>query len=172
MHGPTSSHQRMEYSSADKETFFEDLYELDEPDHSICDVDNLLSTLKACRPSKSRLHANRRRLIHTSRRTQSLRKTVSDPVAASPLPKAPLTHNGTESLFRTTFSIVSKAPTVDTPRLSFDTNVEIPIAIDHPKMPSSTIRKRKRGRSPVVLPEAQQIFKGLKFCTLPYDLSG
>ncbi|KAL9604499.1 MAG: hypothetical protein Q9219_000464 [cf. Caloplaca sp. 3 TL-2023] len=47
MHGLASLHSMTDKKAIDKETFFQELYDLDEPDHSSGDVDSLLATIRA-----------------------------------------------------------------------------------------------------------------------------
>lgn len=166
----TPSHLRMENKPTEKETFFQELFDLDEPDHSTSDVANLLYTLRASRPSLSRPSQNIRRLTHNSRQIRLFGRTVSAPIKSTTLPKAspaePLHDKVKDSHTGRTASTISDGPTDGQSGLRSVANVDSKPAIEPLRMPT-TNRKRKRGKSLDALPEAQQIFKGLRFCLLP-----
>ncbi|KAL8938253.1 MAG: hypothetical protein Q9216_003993 [Gyalolechia sp. 2 TL-2023] len=84
----TPSRPRMKNKATEKETFFQELYDLDVPDHSTSDVGNLLNELRANRPSQSRSSQNRCRLIHDSHNIRLLGRTVSAPTKSTSQPKA------------------------------------------------------------------------------------
>ncbi|KAL8933149.1 MAG: hypothetical protein Q9211_005936, partial [Gyalolechia sp. 1 TL-2023] len=155
-------HPEMENKATEKETFFQELYDMDEPDYSTSDVDTLLNSLRASRPLPSRSSQNRRRPVHNSRHLRLLGRTVSAPVKSSPFPKAsPLepSHNKVKE---------PHAPTDAQSGLRSIANVDPQPTTEPLKMPA-TNRKRKRGKSLDALPEAQQIFKGLRFYFIPND---
>ncbi|KAL8839079.1 MAG: hypothetical protein Q9170_001861 [Blastenia crenularia] len=156
------------------ETFFKELYELDEPDESSGDVTNLLATIKASRPSLPRtsLASLRRQLTHPSRDSQPVRRTVSAPLIKTPLPNVspnePVVIEDTPVRRATTR--VSDYPLIDGPSIPRSNADAHPhISADPVKMLAGTNKKRKRGKSEEVLPEAQQIFKGLRFYFIPND---
>ncbi|KAI4120904.1 MAG: hypothetical protein LQ338_006691 [Usnochroma carphineum] len=148
----------------DKESFFKEIYDLDEPDSFDRDVDGLLTILQANRPSQRQFHSsqssNRRRLIHISRQIRPFGRTVSAPLAKTDLPKASLT----EPLHEVKDSR-SSIPADKVSRVQPSTDVDKLVT----KMPTAKNRKRKRGQSLETLPEAQQIFRGLRFYFLPND---
>ncbi|KAI4168532.1 MAG: hypothetical protein LQ343_006318 [Gyalolechia ehrenbergii] len=105
----------MENKPTEKETFFQELFDLDEPDHSTSDVANLLYTLRASRPSLSRPSQNIRRLTHNSRQIRLFGRTVSAPIKSTTLPKAspaePLHDKVKDSHTGRTASTISDGPT-------------------------------------------------------------
>ncbi|KAL8898505.1 MAG: hypothetical protein Q9207_006660 [Kuettlingeria erythrocarpa] len=153
----------------DKESFFEELYALDAPDNSTADVEDLLKALRASRPSRRRSplsQSSTRRVIHSSRSQIRLGRTVSAP-ATTGLPQAPLTDPLHEI---PGCSVAASRPAV------VEASFVKSTADEHPqnkkptaKMAPTVSKKRKRGKSLDLLPEAQQIFRGLRFFFVPND---
>lgn len=156
-----------------EESFFNEIYDLDEPDDSTGDVDALLTALRDCRPQHAHSRSSHR-LIHTSRQTWPLERTVSAPLATTTdMPKASLTrplHKFNVSHSGTAAATVSHSPPLEASCIQARADVDYQSNKEISKMPSASVRKRKRGQSLEVLPEAQQIFRGLRFCLLPRTL--
>lgn len=152
-----------------KRSLFRELYELDVSDESVNDVGTVLAAFRAAKPApKARTIPqafNRRRANHAPRQLQHLGRTVSAPtgLTTTTTPKLLTTQSlsdGGDKQSEAVASPVSRSAVVED--LQFKT-----IADQKPiQMAPSAKGKRKRGRSLEVLPEAQQIFRGLRFCKL------
>lgn len=156
----------------DKESFFTELFDLDKPDDSDEDVRGLLNTIQACRPSKRLAcpsHVSSRRVIHTSRLIQPLGRTVSPSAAVDDLPEASLfgpLHQDKTAGSGIVATPLSHEGTVELSRVQSSAYTERR-KDEKTKMSSTPGKKRKRGQSLEVLSEAQQIFRGLRFCLQP-----
>lgn len=161
----------------EKRNFFEELYELDRPDSSREDFDNVLASLKANRRprllSRSSGLSSIRGGTRMPHQIQRLARTVSAPLALTSKPKASLTEPSLDTPTMTAVTDASESPIIKTSDLqppavgrSRTGKGEKPL-----KMPSVGKRKRKRGQSLEILPESQQIFQGLRFCKLPSNAS-
>lgn len=152
----------------DKESFFEELHDLDAPDNSTADVEDVLNALRASRPSR-RLsllsQSSTRRVIHSSRSQIRLGRTVSAP-ATTGLPQAPLTDplHEVQGCSAAPRSAVVEASFVQSSAVEHRQNKK-----STAKMAPTVGKKRKRGKSLDLLPEAQQIFRGLRFFFVPND---
>ena len=163
----------MEEKEREKEKFFQDLYELDEQDD--CEEINTAALI-----------------LRTSRkRTASTIVAVTPHAKDNVMRRAPRKGSVHTHITRT---ISAPLPLVDSPicqevECVRDSPAAIaPVAVDRQrqialKLPIKNLRrttdggaaqakevikmpaKRKRGKLPQVLPESQQIFKGLQFCT-------
>lgn len=161
----------MNIEEGQKRSFFDELYELDVSDTSVNDVDSLLTSLKAIRTArKSRPPSpifNRRRA--NQRKIQSLERAVSAPSRSitttlePSLVKAPLAEGNVSS--EAAKSPVTTSILVGTAGLQPHV-VPSPQIETSPLQMTATAKKRKRGRSVDVLPEAQRIFSGRRFCKL------
>lgn len=151
----------------DKETFFKELFELDEPDTFDGDVDGLLTTLRANRPPQRHGHlsqsSSRRRSVHTSRPIQPFRRVVSAPLSTDSPKVSPIDPLHEVKDTRGATMLRSRADEVS--RLQPGTPVGPRSTRAVTKMSAATNKKRKRARSLEILPEAQQIFRGLRFCS-------
>ncbi|KAI4248037.1 MAG: hypothetical protein L6R40_001126 [Gallowayella cf. fulva] len=164
----------MNIEEGQKRSFFDELYELDVSDTSVNDVDSLLTSLKAIRTArKSRPPSpifNRRRA--NQRKIQSLERAVSAPSRSitttlePSLVKAPLAEGNVSS--EAAKSPVTTSILVGTAGLQPHV-VPSPQIETSPLQMTATAKKRKRGRSVDVLPEAQRIFSGRRFYFLPND---
>ena len=146
-----------------KEILFNELYQLDKEDSTEEDRSNasvILGQSRLSLPPKSvsaRLPGNT--VLHSSRREQSLLRTVS-----APLPRlstsSPRQANVVErsSFFSAVSSRLPQKVIVDTPIVA-KKNADMT-----QKKASKTTRKRKRGQSLELKPESQQIFNSLGFC--------
>lgn len=158
-------HRGTEKKATEKEAFFEELFDLDKPDYSSGDVNEFLKELRASRPSgqfPGSSH-NKRRPSYISRQIRHFGRTVSAPIDGTSL----LGATSTETLPKVKDSHISKAAlsvSID----STDGQAGQSLAPDV-KMSVASNRKRKRGKSLDVLPDAQQIFKGLRFYFIPND---
>ncbi|KAL8913159.1 MAG: hypothetical protein Q9171_001953 [Xanthocarpia ochracea] len=169
--------ETMETPETLKRCLFTELYELDVSDDTVNDVDNVLANLRAAKPiPKTRSSSqtlNSRRTNCTQRQFQVLGRTVSAPTGliserAKLPPAEPLPHDG-EIQPDAAAAPVLRPPVTEGLELHSRTaadpqNLRVPV-----QMAPTTKGKRKRGRSLEVLPEAQQIFRGLKFYFLPND---
>ncbi len=157
-----------------KRCFFTELYELDVADDTLNDVDNVLANLRAAKPVRkaptSSQTVNSRGANCTQPQFRVLGKTVSAPASLiserAKLPLAePIPHDG-EIQLDASLAPVLRPPVTEGLELQSRTaadrqNLKAPV-----QMAPNAKGKRKRGRSLEVLPEAQQIFRGLKFCKL------
>ena len=146
-----------------KETLFNELYQLDKEDSSEEDRSNASVILRQSRlsvvPKDVSARSPRNLVLHSSRRQQSLLRTVSAPLP--PLStSSPRQANAVErsSFSSAVSSRVLQKAVVDTPITAKK------IADMTQKKASKTTRKRKRGQSLELKPESQQIFNSLGFC--------
>lgn len=173
----TLHNQRTKRKATEKEIYFEELFDLDEPDCSSGGVNDILNELEASRPSKPLFSSsqNKRRPSHIPRPLRHLGRTVSAPI------------NGTSPLRATSTEVLHEVQESRTKRAGLSVSID---SINHQarqpstpdkgskkssepfKMSIAAGRKRKRGKSLDVLPEAQQIFKGLRFCMLCLEQPG
>ncbi|KAL8667425.1 MAG: hypothetical protein Q9202_000641 [Teloschistes flavicans] len=150
----------METKEIDRKTFFAELYELDNPDTTTEDVSTILANLKTNRQSRKLPHSskasNRRRTSVMSHQVQRLGRTVSAPL---PLASgvAPICEPESPLFKRSAMPPYAK-------RILQNDNSKTSGAKS-----SSTKRKRKRSLSLELLPDAQQIFQGLRFYFIPND---
>ncbi|KAL8649446.1 MAG: hypothetical protein Q9226_005575 [Calogaya cf. arnoldii] len=165
-----------------KRSLFQELYELDVPDDSVNDTATLLAALRAAKSAPKAPTVpqafNRRRAIHAPRQLQQLGRTVSAPTGLTTTTRTTSRLLTTKSLSvggdeqsEAVASSVSESPVVEEPRLKSKTSAD-PLAQKSPIQMAPSAKgngKRKRGRSPEILPEAQQIFRGLRFYFLPND---
>ncbi|KAL8863042.1 MAG: hypothetical protein Q9178_000415, partial [Gyalolechia marmorata] len=160
-----------------KRCFFTELYELDTADDTLNDVDNVLANLRAAKPVRkgptSSQTGNSRRANCTQHQFPLLRTTVSAPTGlisekAKLPPAEPLPHDGE-------IQADAAAAPVLRPTVTEGLESHSRTAADRQnlrarvRMAPTAKGKRKRGRSLELLPEAQQIFRGLKFYFLPND---
>ena len=150
----------------EKETLFDELYQLDEDDSGEEDQSDVSVILRQSRlalalpRSKFSARAPTNRVIHSSRPEQSLLRTVS-----APLPQPSVSnHRQANVVERSSFSsTASSKPSeqivIDTPIMPKKT-----AGMTAQKEAPKTTGKRKRGQSLELKPESQQIFNGLAFC--------
>ena len=165
----------MEEKEREKERFFQELYELDERD----DCDEINTAALILRESRTRIadtvvavtpHATegviQRDSMNVSLPTHMTR-TFSAPL---PLIDSPISRE--VECVRDSPAVIALAA-VDRQR-QLTSRVPIPIKTLRRTTDGGTVvtketmkipAKRKRGKAVQVLPEAQQIFKGLRFCT-------
>ncbi|KAL8815484.1 MAG: hypothetical protein Q9223_005376 [Gallowayella weberi] len=157
-----------------KRSFFDELYQLDLSDDSVNDVGSLLASLRAAKPAqKSRLPPqlfNRRRT--GQHQVQHLGRAVLAPSGSTPtnsrsslIVPSPA-DNGLSS--EPTTSPVTPSQIVGTVQLQHQPAAGPQTKIA-PLQMAPTTKKRKRDQSLELLPEAQQIFRGLRFYFLPND---
>ena len=145
-----------------KEILFNELYQLDEDsteeDRSNASVILRQSTL-SLPPKRVSARSPGNIILHSSRREQSLLRTVS-----APLPRlstsSPRQANVVErsSFSSAVSSKLSQKAVIDTPIIA-KKNADMT-----QKKASKTTRKRKRGQSLELKPESQQVFNSLGFC--------
>ncbi|KAL8997995.1 MAG: hypothetical protein Q9169_002835 [Polycauliona sp. 2 TL-2023] len=161
-----------------KRSLFKEIYGLDVLDDSVNDVNSILADFRATRPvAKARTTPQAfksRRADHIPRRIQYLGRTVSAPEALTPLaPKLitpyHLSFDGGQQQQETAAAPILKAQIAERPGLPSKTVAELQKNDLTTQMAPNTKGKRKRARSPEVLPEAQQIFRGQRFYFLPND---
>ena len=138
-----------------KETFFNELYHLDD-NESEEDYSNAVEIL---RQSRSITQSNRR--VHCSHPDQPLGRTVSAPL---PLLSTPSKDGVDNSMKAPTSSVLSHTAKrdmfVNISRQKKQTH-DVTVLKDGPRVNG----KRKRGQSLSLMPESQQIFNNLSFCT-------
>lgn len=162
----------MEEKAVHKQAFFQELFQLDdETDEERVDRYDVASILRQC---KARATSHVPPLLPSAKDIFLRSTKASTPLArttSAPLPglKTPLTAQ---------VDIVYETPPVATPILpkaseligrttsGAGLNGSRQRADGASGMPKAN-KKRKRGRSLDVMPESQQIFKGLGFCMLP-----
>lgn len=150
-----------------KRGLFRELYELDVSDDSVNDVGTVLAAFRAAKPAPKAPQAfNRRRANHAPRQLQPLGRTVSAPTGlktTATTPKLLTTQSlsdGGDQQSEAVASPASRSAVVEDLQSTSKT-----IADQKPiQMAPSAKGKRKRGRLLEVLPGAQQIFRGLRFC--------
>ena len=146
-----------------KEAFFRELYQLDE-DSDEEDQSNASVILRESRLASLGSHVSasigRDKAIHSSRREQSLLRTVSAPLP-QPIASKPRQADVVEKRsFSSTVSLKSSEQVIlDTPIM-----MKKNTSMTAQKGASKATGKRKRGQSIELKPESQQIFKGLGFC--------
>lgn len=145
-----------------KRCFFQELYELDVSDDSVNDVGTVLAAFRAPKP-KPKARPLPQAYNRSRAQLQHLGRTVSAPTPTGltttgtpkPLSTKPLSDAGDKHA-----EAVIKSPVAE----NFQSKT---VADQKPtQMAPGAKGKRKRGRSLEVLPEAQQIFRGLRFCKL------
>ncbi|KAL8770045.1 MAG: hypothetical protein Q9209_004083 [Squamulea sp. 1 TL-2023] len=160
-----------------KKNLFEEIYGLDVLDDSVNDVDINLATLRVAKPEygsrTSSQSFNRRRTNITPRQIQGLGRTVSAPTWLIPvvpkLPPAEPLPVDDDLQPDAAASPDWSYPVVEGTDPQFQTTAG-PKNQDGPiRMAPAGKGKRKRGQTLEVLPEAQQIFRGLRFYFLPDD---
>lgn len=138
-----------------KETFFNELYELDD-DESEQDRSNTEELLR-----QSRQITQRNRGVQGSRPDQLFGRTVSAPL---PLVSTPSRNRVDDSVKTPIPSLLShtakRDKLVESSRQNKRTH-DVTVRRDG----SRVNHKRKRGQSLSLMPESQQIFKNLSFCT-------
>ncbi|KAL8797912.1 MAG: hypothetical protein Q9182_007128 [Xanthomendoza sp. 2 TL-2023] len=164
----------METEENQKRSFFDELYQLDLSDDSVHDVGILLANIRAAKPAQtSRLPPqlfNRRRT--GQRHIQHLGGAVSAPSESTPtnsrssLIVPPPDDDGISS--ESTRSPVTRSQIVGTVQLQHQPSAGPQTKIAPSEMAPAT-KKRKRDRALELLPEAQQVFRGLRFYFLPND---
>lgn len=149
----------------EKETLFDELYQLDEDDSGEEDQSDASVILRQSRlalalpRSNVSARAPSNRVIHSSRPEQSLLRTVSAPLTQPSVSN----HRQANVVERSSFSSTASSKPFEQ------------IIIDTPIMPKKSAGmtaqkeapktgKRKRGQSLELKPESQQIFNGLAFC--------
>ncbi|KAL9620358.1 MAG: hypothetical protein Q9204_008215, partial [Flavoplaca sp. TL-2023a] len=161
--------ETLETPEDSKSNLFKELYELDVSDDSVNDVGTVLAAFRAAKPApKLRTTPqtiNRRGATRATRTLQQLGRTVSASTSLNPA-KPKLLTTDSRSIDdgkpqETVDAIVLNSPLVAKPP-----DEEIPT-----EMAPTARGKRKRGRSLEVLPEAQQIFRGSKFCKFTFSSS-
>lgn len=154
--------ETLETPEDSKSNLFKELYELDVSDHSVNDVGTVLAALRAAKPApKLRTTPqtiNRRGATRATRKLQQLGRTVSAPTSLT-LSKPKLLTTDPRSIDDGKPQETVDAIVLISPVGAKLLGEEIPM-----KMAPSARGKRKRGRSLEFLPEAQQIFRGSKFC--------
>ncbi|KAL8976585.1 MAG: hypothetical protein Q9205_007434, partial [Flavoplaca limonia] len=152
-----------------KSNLFKELYELDVSDDSVNDVGTVLAAFRAAKPApKLRTTPqtiNRRGATRATRKLQQLGRTVSAPTSLN-LAKPKLLTTDSRSIDDETPQETVDAIVLNSPLVAKLPGEEIPT-----KMAPTARGKRKRGRSLEVLPEAQQIFRGSKFCKFTFSSS-
>ncbi|KAL8888043.1 MAG: hypothetical protein Q9215_004459 [Flavoplaca cf. flavocitrina] len=152
-----------------KSNLFKELYELDVSDDSVNDVGTVLAAFRAAKPApKLRTTPqtiNRRGATRATRKLQQLGRTVSAPTSLN-LAKPKLLTTDSRSIDDETPQETVDAIVLNSPLVAKLPGEEIPT-----KMAPTARGKRKRGRSLEVLPEAQQIFRGSKFCKYTFSSS-
>ncbi|KAK3176330.1 hypothetical protein OEA41_007653 [Lepraria neglecta] len=142
-----------------KEAFFHELYQLDDEseEEDLSDADAILRRSK----STTKARANRNRPIRSSGPKHSLGRTISAPLSQI---STPIGCQAVSTLVNTSFSSImarkaQKDEVLDTPHDGSQPSKAKGSAKDN--------GKRKRGQSLALLPESQQIFKGLIFFFFP-----
>lgn len=135
-----------------KEAFFHELYQLDDEseEEDLSDAEAIKSTTKA--------RANKNRLIRSSGSKHSLGRMVSAPL---PQISTPIGCQAVSPLVNTSFSSIMAR------KAQKDEVLDTPHDASQPSKAKGSAKnngKRKRGQSLTLLPESQQIFKGLVFC--------
>lgn len=167
----------METKEIDRKTFFAELYELDNPDTTTEDVSTILANLRTDRQSRKLPHSskasNRRRRSVTSHQIQRLGRTVSAPLPLASRSKAAPIEMIPDSQDRVALICEPESPLFK--RSAMPPYAKRILQNDDSKTSgvksSSTKRKRKRSLSLELLPDAQQIFQGLRFCKPSRGLS-
>ena len=161
--------ETLETPEDSKSSLFKELYELDVSDDSANDVGTVLAAFRAAKPApKLRTTPrtiNRRGATRATRKLQQSGRTVSAPTSSNLAKPKPLTTDSS--------SIDDGNPqeTVHAIILNSPVRANLPGDVIPMKMASAARGKRKRGRSLEVLPEAQQIFRGSKFCKYTFSSS-
>lgn len=147
----------MEERKAVKVAFFKELYALDEPDDETEDTAGISEILRDSKkvPSPEIPQRRRRMLVSNLRGNAHM---ISNPVSAEkvpePFPQA---------------AILEQPPTNDQVLINDNAMHSSEVNIACTKNVATAARgKRKRGDGPEILPEAQQLFKGLAFCSSLY----
>ncbi|KAL8715270.1 MAG: hypothetical protein Q9220_001228, partial [cf. Caloplaca sp. 1 TL-2023] len=155
-----------------KKDFFTELFQLDRPDESTEDFPAVLATFRSSRPSR-RLSASLRapsgpRRVHTRRQFQSVERTLSAPLplACSIRKKDPPNLNR-DLKPDIPDTAPSSSPGPEVSATLSRPNLRLGAAEESEQMPPAGKKKRKRSQSLELLPDAQQIFRGLKFYFIP-----
>ena len=138
-----------------KETFFDELYKLDDSE-SEEDCSNAEEILR-----QSREITQRNRDVHCSRPDQPFGRTVSAPLPLVSTPSRYRMDNSVKAPISSLLSHTTKKDRfVDASRHNKQTH-DVTVLKDGGR----ANHKRKRGQSLSLMPESQQIFKNLSFCT-------
>ncbi|KAL8877643.1 MAG: hypothetical protein Q9198_004375 [Flavoplaca austrocitrina] len=152
-----------------KSNLFKELYELDVSDDSVNDVGTVLAAFRAAKLApklRTTLQTiNRRGATRATRKFQQLGRTVSAPTSLN-LAKPKLLTTDSRSIDDRKTQETVDAIVLNSPVRANLLGKAIPM-----KMASTARGKRKRGRSLEVLPKAQQIFRGSKFCKFTFSSS-
>lgn len=174
---------KMAQKEREKEEFFDKLYRLDNDDDDD-DDDGEINTA-ALILEQSRKRATRTNVAVTPQLNESVTKkdrvtasshTYMKRTVSAPLPVIPTTLSKEVELLKNTPTstvVESARQRVELHRgatLLSSGNVSDG-SVNVLKKPSKMTGKRKRGKSPKMMPLSQQIFKGLQFCTFMYSSS-
>ena len=159
----------MEEKAVDKEAFFKELFQFDgDKDDEPVDSFDVASVLRHCK-ARVTTHVSpllKDTFLRSAKASTPLARTISAPL---PGLKTPLTAE-VDVVYETpslTTSNMRKTPKpVERTTSGTGPNCSRQRANGASSMPKAG-NKRKRGQSLNIMPESQQIFKGLGFCTPP-----
>lgn len=138
----------MEEKKAIKVDFFQEIYALDEPDDETEDTAGISEILKGSKTTPSPELSQRR---GRNNRRGNAQNPVSAEEVAEPFPPAAILE-----LSHTNSQTLSKEKAMHSSEVNISRTKNIATAARG---------KRKRGDGLEILPEAQQLFKGLAFCS-------
>ena len=145
-----------------KEAFFSEIYRLDDGSEEE-DLSNADAIIRY-RNSSFQARTKKYPLIHPSRPSHSLGRTISTPL---PWISTATSYPAGSASANTSFSsnMTRKAQRDDLLDIPHDNNQP-----SKSKGGTKVNGKRKRGQSLALMPDSQQIFKGLSFCTYYRDM--
>lgn len=144
----------MEERKAIKAAFFKEIYALDEPDDETEDTAGISEILRDSKKLPSPESPQRRGRMSVNNRRGNAH-IISNPVPAEKVPE-PFPPAATLEPPPTDDQVLIKGNAMH--------SSEVNIARTK-KVATAARRKRKRGDALEILPEAQQLFKGLEFCS-------
>ena len=160
----------MEEKAIEKETFFKELYQLDDDsDEEPVDSYDAASILRHSKAGASShgtpsLPTAKDRFLRSVKASTPLARTTSAPLPSSKTPLA-----GEVDVVKDTPSLTTPAPRRIPEPIERTTSSPAPNGSRQRAGGANNMakvgRKRKRGQSLDMMPESQQIFKGLGFCT-------
>jgi hypothetical protein len=146
----------------EKEALFSEIYQLDDGSEEE-DLSNADAIIRYSN-SSTQARANKNPLFHPSRSSHSIGRTISAP---SPRISTATGYSASPASVNTSFSsnMARKAQRDEVHETAHDIN-----QLSKSKGGTKVNGKRKRGQSLALMPESQQIFKGLSFCAYYRDM--
>ena len=156
-------------TTASKEAFFNDLYNLDEEETTDEEENDVALELKTSKKKPVTAITPEQRATVGARLPTAMGRTMSSPV---PLTRASRAHSDdvVDRVKETPIALVPARPQSSKQTTPPPKTARVQTAKQSDPAPKAG-KKRKRGKSLEPLPESQQIFKGKAFCEFSIDTS-